>query len=138
MTPGELREAHRPIGSLISKSEKAQQKLAPGTWQHTMLQNNLRALHIASALMTKEASDGSHFEREALQNALGALASMVDRAEKAQAGFVPGTSHHALQKQAQGVAHRGSTDDGGIASVRWAAKECTGPRARRSGRSSFL
>jgi len=48
-TTGELQEARRPIASLISKSKKAQQKLAPGTWQHTMLRDNLKALQIASA-----------------------------------------------------------------------------------------
>src|SRR5919205_504880 len=58
-TPDELQDALRPITSLISKSEKAQQRLAPGTWQHTMLQDNLKALHLASALMNK-ASDDPH------------------------------------------------------------------------------
>ena len=48
-TPDELQEALQPIASLISKSEKAQQKLAPGMWQHTMLRDNLKALHIARA-----------------------------------------------------------------------------------------
>jgi hypothetical protein len=41
-----------PITSLISKSAKAQRKLTPGTWQHTMLRDNLRALRLAVALMT--------------------------------------------------------------------------------------
>jgi hypothetical protein len=37
-----------PIASLIAKSEKARQKLASGTWQHTMLGENLDALRIAA------------------------------------------------------------------------------------------
>lgn len=60
-TKEDLEKALAPIASLISKSEKAQKKLAQGTWQHTMLGNNLKALYIASPLLTKalsEISDG--------------------------------------------------------------------------------
>ncbi|WP_292518880.1 hypothetical protein [Methanoculleus sp.] len=49
----DLKKAFAPITSLISKSEKAQKKLAQGTWQHTMLSNNLKALHIVLPLLTK-------------------------------------------------------------------------------------
>jgi hypothetical protein len=97
-TTDDLTEALRPIASLISKSEKAQQKLAPGTWQHTMLGDNLRALHIASALMNKETRDTNSFRRDDLQEALQAFASMISKAEKAQAKFTPGTSQHTLQR----------------------------------------
>jgi hypothetical protein len=97
-TTNELQETLRPIASLISKSEKAQQKLAPGTWQHTMLQDNLRALHIASALMNKQTDAMDSLTRDDLQEALGAFASMISKAEKAQAKFAPGTSQHTLQR----------------------------------------
>lgn len=50
-TRAELEKAVAPIASLISKSEKAQQKLKESSWQYTMLQNNLQALYIASALL---------------------------------------------------------------------------------------
>jgi hypothetical protein len=96
-TTGELQEALQPITSLISKSEKAQPKLAPGTWQHTMLRDNLKALRIASALMNNEIDDTESFTREDLQEALPAFASMISKAEKAQAKFTPGTSQHTLQ-----------------------------------------
>jgi hypothetical protein len=92
----ELQEALRPIASLISKSEKAQQKLAPGTWQHTMLRDNLKALHIASALMNKETDDTDRVTRDDLQEALRSFASMIGKTEKAQAKFTPGTSQHTL------------------------------------------
>lgn len=52
-TEEELQKARAPIASLLSKSEKAQQKLAPGTWQHTMLEANLRALAIAAQLLDR-------------------------------------------------------------------------------------
>lgn len=97
-TTDELQEALRPLASLISKSEKAQQKLAPGTWQHTMLRDNLKALHIASALMNKETSDSDNFAQDDLQEALRAFVSMIGKTEKAQVKFSPGTSQHTLQR----------------------------------------
>ena len=95
-TTDELQEARRPIASLISKSEKAQQKLAPGTWQHTMLRDNLEALHIASALMNKETDDAVGFTRDDLQETLGSFTSMISKTAKAQAKLTPGTSQHTL------------------------------------------
>jgi len=97
-TTDELQETLRPIASLISKSEKAQQKLAPGTWQHTMLRDNLKALRIASALMNKEANNTDNLIWDDLQEALRAVASMISKTEKAQAKFSPGTSQHTLQR----------------------------------------
>lgn len=88
--------ALRPIASLISKSEKAQRKLASGTWQHTMLRDNLKALHTAFTLMS-EATDGEKkFSGDDLQEALRAFAGMIGRAEESQAKFAPGTSQHTL------------------------------------------
>lgn len=52
-TEVDLKNALPPITSLISKSEKAKEKLAQGTWQYTMLSNNLKALYIALPLLTK-------------------------------------------------------------------------------------
>jgi hypothetical protein len=97
-TSDELQEARPPIASLISKSEKAQQKVAPGTWQHTMLRDNVKALRIASALMDDEADDRTEFTRDDLEKALAALAWMIGKTEKAQAMFAPGTSQHTLQR----------------------------------------
>ena len=97
-TADELQEALRPLASLISKSEKAQQKLAPGTWQHTMLRDNLKALHIASALMNKKTDDTASFTRDDLQEAVRAFASMISKTDKTQAKFAPGTSQHTLQR----------------------------------------
>ena len=97
-SPDEIQEALRPIASLISKSEKAQQKLAPGTWQHTMLRDNVKALHIASALINKGTGNTNSFKRNDLQEALRAFASMISRTEKASIKFTPGTSQHTLQR----------------------------------------
>lgn len=94
--PEESRQALPPIASLISKSEKAQQKLAPGTWQHAMLQDNLEALHMASALLHGEPGRSGKFARADLQKALKALDSMRGRTAKSQEKFPPGTSQHTL------------------------------------------
>ncbi len=96
-TIDELQEAIRPIASLISKSEKAQQKLTPGTWQHTTLRDNLKALHHASALMN-ETNDTNDFTRDDIQETLRAFASMIGKTENAEAKFSPGTSQHTLQR----------------------------------------
>jgi hypothetical protein len=97
-TRDDLQEAFRPIASLISKSEKAQQKLALGTWQHTMLRDNLGALHLAFVLMNKDTDDTRSFTRDDLQAALRAFAAMTSRIEKSQAKFSLGTSQHTLQR----------------------------------------
>ncbi len=52
-TTEELARAQAPLDSLVSKSEKARQKLAPGSWQHNMLSDNLKALHLAGSLLAK-------------------------------------------------------------------------------------
>lgn len=50
----EFESAIAPLNSLISKSEKSKTKLKQGTWQHTMLSNNLKALNIALPLIMEE------------------------------------------------------------------------------------
>jgi hypothetical protein len=87
-----------PIASLISKSRKAQQKLAAGTWQHAMLRTHLKALHIASALMNKSADETRDLTCQDLQETLRGLTVMMSKAHKAQAKFSRGTSHHTLQR----------------------------------------
>jgi hypothetical protein len=100
-TEDDIREALCPIASLISKSEKAREKVAPGTWQHTMLSDNLEALYLASTLMSKGLSgttEGPASDTADLQKALSALASMIGRTVKSQANFSPGQSQHTLQR----------------------------------------
>ena len=89
-------EVLRPLVSLISKSEKALQKLTPGTWQHSMLRDNLKALHIASILMSNRTDPSDRWTRDDLQESLQALASMIGKTVKAKARFSPGTSQHTL------------------------------------------
>lgn len=95
---GDLQDALRTVASLISKCDKAQRKLAPGTWQHTMLRNNLQALRVASALFSEHPADADGFTRSDLEDALRAVASMAGKAERAEVSFSPGTSQHTLQR----------------------------------------
>jgi len=94
----EIQAALAPISSLISKSEKAQSKLAPGTWQHTRLQENLFALRVAMALLNGHDGGGDGTSCEDLHHALDALDSMISRVENARTKFEVGTSQHTLQR----------------------------------------
>lgn len=80
-TPDELREALRPLESLARKSEKAQGKLVPGTWQHAMLRDHLEALRVASALVRGEAVKTVAAD---LREALRSIADMIRRTESVQ------------------------------------------------------
>lgn len=97
-TPDELAAARPPIDSLISKSEKARTKLAAGTWQHTMMGDNVRALRAATAIMDADTPAIASLTRDDLQAALLALSSMIARTEDAQAKFSAGTSQHSLAR----------------------------------------
>lgn len=59
-TKEELKEALRALSSLISKCEKAQEKLKPATSQHTLMRNRLAALRIASSLTSNELEAEKH------------------------------------------------------------------------------
>lgn len=95
---GKLEEALRPIESLISKSEKARAKLAPGTWQHSMLGDRLDALHLARDLMRSDGARVPKPSQAQVAKALRAFASMIEKSERAMEAFDAGTSPHTLQK----------------------------------------
>lgn len=52
----ELTDALRPVSSIISKCEKAQQKHTEGTSYHTRLKNIIKAMYISKSLITDEIS----------------------------------------------------------------------------------
>lgn len=89
-------KARAPIASLIHKSEQARQKLTPGTWQHTMLTENLKALHMGAALLDREEGGAVPFPPEELEAARRAFTSMIARTQAAQPKFPPGTAQHTL------------------------------------------
>lgn len=96
--PRDVKAAMRALASLHAKSEKAQEKLTPGTWQYTMLQGRLEALSIAMDLMSGTTCRAENLPRETIRTAARALADMAERAENARAAFQPGTSHFSLQE----------------------------------------
>ncbi len=53
-TKDELMEALRPVSSIISKCEKAQQKHAVGTSHHTRFKKMIKAMYISKSLITDE------------------------------------------------------------------------------------
>ena len=55
----ELTEALRPINSIISKCEKAQEKFSEGNSHHTLLRNRLRAMYISKELIMDAISKNS-------------------------------------------------------------------------------
>jgi hypothetical protein len=91
-------EVHRPLVSLLSKSEKSLLRLAPESWQHSMIQRNIGALRLAIALMSEEGSGLGEVSPSDLQEAADTFAAMIERVEKTQAKFQVGSSHHSLQK----------------------------------------
>lgn len=97
-TADEVREALAPLSSLLSKSEKAQQKVAAGTWQYTMLESNIKALQVALALIDGTSDQSDVTGGADLEEALLALESMIERVENTQTKFPPGTSQHSLQR----------------------------------------
>ena len=97
-TAADVQAARRQIASLIGKSAKAQQKLAPATWQFRMLEDNLRALRLAEALLDGRTDAATGFAPDDLESVLRALASMAAKTEPALAKFRPGTAQHSLSR----------------------------------------
>ena len=50
-TRREVEEAERAIVSLLGKCERAGKKLAPGSAQHTLMENRIAALRVALFLI---------------------------------------------------------------------------------------
>lgn len=59
-----LERAVAPLQSLFGKSKKAKSKLMPETWQHKMLDRNIRALSIALSFIENGIKDGTCSETE--------------------------------------------------------------------------
>lgn len=89
----ELEKALLTITSLISRTEKVQEKFAEGTSQHTLQKNRLRALNIASVLISKELSDSNvmNYTKEDLEKARAPIVSLISKSEKAQKKLTQGT-----------------------------------------------
>ncbi|MDF3005630.1 MAG: hypothetical protein K0S22_2102 [Oscillospiraceae bacterium] len=97
----DLEEALQAITSMISRTEKAKEKFAQGTSQHTLQKNRLKALHIASSLISKGLADSDAvdcYTEEDLKNALAPITSLISKSEKAQAKLAQSTWQHTMLK----------------------------------------
>ncbi len=93
-TADKQQAAKAPIDSLISKSEKALLKLKAESWQAKMLQANLKALHYASARLNQQPIEALAADERT--EALKAFSQMIEKTEKAQLKFTPGSAQHSL------------------------------------------
>jgi hypothetical protein len=99
LTKNDLEEALRAIASMIGRTEKAKEKLLQGSSQHTLQKNRLKALQIASSMISNELAerdDMVSYTKEDLEKALAPIASLLSKSEKAQAKLAPGTWQHTM------------------------------------------
>jgi hypothetical protein len=97
----DLDKAISTIASMISRSEKAQKKLKEGTPQASLTRNRIKALNLASSLITKEL-DGDYIidnlTKEDLEKALPPVTSTIGKCEKVQEKLKEGTPHATLTR----------------------------------------
>lgn len=84
-----------PLVSLCSKSEKAQKKCKPGTWQYTRLQNYVKVLSYVLVLMHQE-NPPERPSLAAYQDMAQSLASLCNKTEKALHKATADTASHTL------------------------------------------
>lgn len=85
-TKNDMEEALRTINSMIGRAEKAQKKFTQGTSHYTLQKNRIKALYIASSLITKEltGNDVRELTEKDLEEALKPIVSLISKSEKAQ------------------------------------------------------
>lgn len=94
----ELEDALSALASMIGRSEQAQAKFSPGTPQHTLQQNRIRALRIAAALVCAQlpGNNAAAFTQDELEKAAAPLASLISKSEKAREKLQSGTWQHTM------------------------------------------
>lgn len=98
-TKNDIEEALQAVASIISKTENAKAKFAIGTSHHSLQENRLKALNIASSLLSKELKESEtvdYYTKEDLKNALAPLASLISKSEKAQKKLKEGTWQYTM------------------------------------------
>jgi hypothetical protein len=97
----DLEKAITTIASMISRSEKAQKKLKEGTPQASLTRNRIKALSIASSLITKELDANytiDNLTKEDFEKALRPVTSTIGKCEKVQEKLREGTSQATLTR----------------------------------------
>jgi len=90
-----LQRAREPLASLQRKSEKAKQKLRPGSWQYARMEDTLRALRLIDCLLQGSA-DPSQIDAYELDTTRLTLNSLITIAEKNLEKTPTGTSQYSL------------------------------------------
>jgi len=88
----DMREALKAIDSMIGSGEKPREKFSPGTSQHSLQANRIKALRIASFLIERELEQSGErleFTKEDLEKALAPINSLIRKSEKAQKNLAP-------------------------------------------------
>ncbi|SBW06142.1 conserved hypothetical protein [uncultured Eubacteriales bacterium] len=92
MTEQERASALKVVTSIIVRCERVQPKFAPGISQHTLLKNRIQAMKIAEALLTGHGAES--YSTQEMSAALGPLASVIRKCEKARSKYEPGTGQY--------------------------------------------
>ena len=98
-TVKDMEEALQALDSAIIRSKKAQEKLTVNTSQYTLLKNRMKALNIASSLISNklEQNDGvNNYTKEDLVKARAPIASLISKSEKAQKKLDQDTWQHKM------------------------------------------
>lgn len=97
----EADNALNAITTMISRSEKAQEKFTQGTSQHTLQKNRIKALYIALFLIKKELAESDesvNFTKEDFEKALAPINSLISKSEKVQMKLTQGSWQHTMLK----------------------------------------
>jgi len=101
-TREDLEKALPTLDSMITRSERTQNKFQEGTPQASLARNRIRALSIAASLVTRKL-EGDHsalpFTKEDLEKALPPITSTIRKCEKAQGKLKEGTPQSILTRK---------------------------------------
>jgi len=93
-----LELARKAIEDMLDRSVKAQAKFRPGTSQHSLQVNRIKALNISLALLSTETAKTIHsrFSTQELYSAIAPLMSLIRKSEKARTHLQPDSWQHTM------------------------------------------
>ncbi|MDR0964979.1 MAG: hypothetical protein LBM75_00455 [Myxococcales bacterium] len=93
-----MKDALQSIASMIDRSERAREKFAEGTPQHTLQKNRIHALKVARSLISENGVSIA-FEKDELKRAIAPIDSLMSKSDKALTKLAPGSWQHAMLTQ---------------------------------------
>ena len=90
--------ARKAIEDMLDRSVKAQAKFRPGTSQHSLQVNRIKALNISLALLSTETAKTIHtrYSSQELDAAIAPLKSLIHKSEKARTHLQPDSWQHTM------------------------------------------